>query len=316
MPLAPLAQHDLLGEQLRGPVDARGLDGLVGRDQHEALDAGLQRGVDDVARAEHVVLDRLDGVSLQHRHVLVRRGVEDHGRAGAPEDEGHVLPVLDLPEDRHDRRPLADAFLLQQAQLALDLVEAVLAVAEEVQALGAALQQLAAELRADAAAGAGHEHAPAPHVGEALLQIDLHRAAGEEVLGVDLAGLDQVRRAVEHLREPRHEPDAGEPRPAQHGPDAGQLLPRRAGDRDDGLVGGVDLHEVGHRVDGAEDRDSLHAPPDLRGVVVEERRHPAEDPLPADLPGQRRTGEPGAHDINVAAFARHFLECRRPGRGS
>ena len=72
------------------------------------------------------------------------------------------------------------------------------------------------------------EHAPAAHVREALLQVDLDRAAGEEVLGIDLARLDQVRAGVEHLRQPRHDADARESRAAEHGPDARQLLARGA----------------------------------------------------------------------------------------
>ena len=54
------------------------------------------------------------------------------------------------------------------------------------------------------------EHPLAPHVREALLQIHADGAAGEEVLGVDLARLDEVRLAVEDLRDLRDDADAGE----------------------------------------------------------------------------------------------------------
>ena len=43
-------------------------------------------GVGDLLRAEDVVLDRLAGVPLHHRHVLVRGGVEDDVRALGGED--------------------------------------------------------------------------------------------------------------------------------------------------------------------------------------------------------------------------------------
>ena len=198
-----------------------------------------------------------------------------------------VLPVLDLPDDRHDGRLLPDALLLEQAQLALDLVDAVLPVAEEVEPLRAALQELAAELGADAAAGARDEHALAPHVGEALPEIDAHGAAGQEVLGIDLAGLDEVRLAVEDLGDLRHDADAGELGPAEDGVDPRELLARGAGDGDDRLVGGGRLEDPGHRLDGPEHRDAVDPRADLGRVVVEERDDVAEDPLGADL---RRDG--------------------------
>ena len=132
--------------------------------------------------------------------MLVSGGMKHDVCVRAGQDELQVVPVLHFPDDRHDGRLLPDAFLLEQAQLVLDLVDAVLPVTEQVQPLRAALQELPAELGPDAPAGPGHEHALAPDVGEAPLQVDAHRAAGQEVLGVDLARLDEVRLAVEDLR--------------------------------------------------------------------------------------------------------------------
>ncbi len=72
--------HDALGEALRRAHDARRANGLVGRDEDEALHAGPRGEIGDDLCAEHVVEDRLGNVLLHERHVLVRRRVEDHVR--------------------------------------------------------------------------------------------------------------------------------------------------------------------------------------------------------------------------------------------
>ena len=72
-------------------------------------------------------------------------------------------------------------------------------VAEEKQPLRSTGQQLPAELGSDAASRAGHQDSLAPQVGEALLQIDLDRVPGQQILGIDLSSLDQVGLPVENL---------------------------------------------------------------------------------------------------------------------
>ena len=83
----------------------------------------------------------------------MRRSVKDDVCTGACEDELEIVPVLQLPDDRNDRRLLPDPLLLEDAQLPLDLVDAVLPVAEEIEPFGAALEELPTELGPDAPAG-------------------------------------------------------------------------------------------------------------------------------------------------------------------
>ena len=78
--------------------------------------------------AENVVADGLERVRLHHRHVLVRRGVEDDARAVAIEDLAHLLAVADVGDHGHARREVA---LVRQ--LALDLEERRLGLVDEDQ---------------------------------------------------------------------------------------------------------------------------------------------------------------------------------------
>ena len=74
-------------------------------------------------------------------------------------------------------------------ELARDLEQVVLGVVEQHQALRRDPRDLAAELRADRAAGAGDEHDLAAQVGAGLLKLHPHRLAAEHVLDADLAQL-------------------------------------------------------------------------------------------------------------------------------
>ena len=71
------------------------------------------------------------------------------------------------------------------AQLAVDLEEVVLGVVGEHEPADLHARELAAELGADRAAGAGHEHRAAAHVGAHGGRVELHGLAAEDVL--DLA---------------------------------------------------------------------------------------------------------------------------------
>ena len=306
-----LPQDDLLRQQLGGAIHGAGLHRLVGGDEHESLHAALSGRIHDVLRSKDVVLHRFDGIGLHQWHVLVGGSVEHDVRARARQDEMQVVPVLHLADDRHEGRLLPDALFLEQAQLVLDCVDAVLPVAEQVQPLRAALQELTAELGPDAPAGAGHEHPLAPHVCEAPFQIHAHRVTGQEVLGIDLARLDEVRLAVEYLRDLGHDADPGEIGPTEDGIDLCKLLPRRAGDRDDRLVRGCGPDHAGGRLDRPQHGDPVDAAAYLHRVVVQECDHPAEDPLGPDLSSNCRAGEARADDVDgVARIVRHYYECR------
>ena len=74
-------QDEHLGQPLGGPEHRGRVGGLVGGDQDEAVDLVLHRRLDQVHGAEHVRLDALAGVPLEHRQVLVGGRVEDDVRA-------------------------------------------------------------------------------------------------------------------------------------------------------------------------------------------------------------------------------------------
>ena len=89
-----------------------------------ALDAVARRRASaTTARADDVVLDRLARVPLHHRHVLVRRGVEDDARAGAASNTCvHPRRVADVGDARLDRRRPGT----RRSELAVDLEQRVL----------------------------------------------------------------------------------------------------------------------------------------------------------------------------------------------
>ncbi len=68
--------HEPLGQVLGHAHHAGGIDRLVGRDHDEFLHGEFVGQLGQLLRAADVVLDRLAGVVLHHRHVLVRGGME------------------------------------------------------------------------------------------------------------------------------------------------------------------------------------------------------------------------------------------------
>src|SRR5439155_14686478 len=98
-------------------------------------------------------------------------------------------------------------------ELALDREEIVLGVAEQHEPVRLHAGDLAAELRADRAPRAGHEHDLAGEVGAYTLELDVHGLASEHVLDPNLAHLARERPArlqqLEHGRQRAHGDRAG-----------------------------------------------------------------------------------------------------------
>ena len=138
---------DPLAQRLRLAHHGLRVDGLVRRDEDEALRAELDGDVGDRARDERVVAHRLERVRLHERHVLVRGGVEDDGRAVLLEDLAHLRRVARVGEN--GSRGVEVALV---HELALDLEQARLAVVDEHEPGRAHARDLAAELGADRAA--------------------------------------------------------------------------------------------------------------------------------------------------------------------
>ena len=141
-----------LGDPLGVAEHAGRVGGLVGGDVDEPLDAAEPGGLEHVQGAEDVGLDGLGGVLLEHRQVLERGGVEDHLGAAVGEDAGDGPGVADVAEDDVvgvEQRPAVDR--------ELDGVQRGLVAVEHHQLGRLEAVDLAAELGADGAAGAGDQ---------------------------------------------------------------------------------------------------------------------------------------------------------------
>ena len=87
--------------RLVAPMTLVGCHGLVGRDQHEALDARRRARVRRASRVPTTLLaDRLGRMRLHQRHVLVRRRVEHDRRAMRREDPIEPAAVPDVGDHR------------------------------------------------------------------------------------------------------------------------------------------------------------------------------------------------------------------------
>ena len=161
---------------------------------------------------------------------------------------------------------------MRLGELLLDAVERVLAQLVQHQPRRAVARELAAQLGADRAAGAGDEHGlPADQLGDAGL-VEPHRVAAEQVVGLDRAHPLDARAAQPQLAERRH----GEHRQAgrRRQLDGAAALRRGgAGQGDDEMGGARDdvfARHVGQR---AEHRRAADARAALGRVVVEQAEH-------------------------------------------
>ena len=121
-----------LGDPLARAHHARRADGLVGGDEHEALDARRLGGIQHDHRAADVDVHGVGRMLLHHRHVLVGGGVEDHARRLVGDQAAHRLPAGDVGEVHAQ---LAAALPAQPArlELALDEVERALGAVDQHQ---------------------------------------------------------------------------------------------------------------------------------------------------------------------------------------
>ena len=133
----------------------------------------------------------------------MRRGVQDQGRAMAREDLAQARFIGDVGDDRADQGPGA-----RGDEILLGLIEQRLALIEHDQASGLAEGDLAADLLADAPAGAGDEHRAAlDHRADGDV-VQLRGRTAQEVLdgnGAEVGGADPSARELGHGR---HDQDA------------------------------------------------------------------------------------------------------------
>ena len=168
------------------PITVAGCTALSVETSTKRLDARLARDPRDEPRGERVVAHRLDRVALHQPDVLVGGGVEDDvGRCSA-KHLAHPLALLAVGEHGRERRRVDVAVVLE---LALDAEEVVLGVVDEDQPPRRDARDLAAQLGADRAAGAGDHDDLAGEVGADAVELHAHRLAAEDVLDLHLAHL-------------------------------------------------------------------------------------------------------------------------------
>jgi hypothetical protein len=111
--LAAAAVVDSPGEfarALRRAQDRHGIDGLVGRDEHGALDAGRDRRLGDFVGPERVGAGRRHRMRLDEVDVLERGRVKDKVGLEAAEGAPEIVRIRHAPDDRPDRQAWVERF--------------------------------------------------------------------------------------------------------------------------------------------------------------------------------------------------------------
>ena len=190
-------------------------------------------------------------------------------------------------------------------ELALDAEEVVLGVVDEDQPPRRHARDLAAQLGADRAAGAGDHHDLAAEVGADAVELHAHRLAPEHVLDLHLAHLahDVARAGLQQLedRRQRAHRDAALARRAH---DARAQRARRRRDRDRDLVGLGLVEDARELVGRPQDPHAVDAHAALERVVVDEAdRVQAELRVAQDLAQHQPAAVAGADDQHAARVA-------------
>ncbi|MBT9134909.1 MAG: hypothetical protein DDT38_01651 [Firmicutes bacterium] len=146
-------------------------------------------------RAEDVVFNGFGGVSLHQGHMLVGGGMEHDCGAVGVENVVYALGILDVGYEGGDgeRGEL-------RRELAVDVVDAVFAAAEEQELCGGIGCDLARQLGAYGTAGAGNKHCPAAETPGYARAVELYLRALKQVFYLHLAQRDfdvLVKTAVE-----------------------------------------------------------------------------------------------------------------------
>ncbi len=216
------------------------------------------------AGAAHVRPHGGRDVRLRQRDVLLRRGVEDDVGALRLEDARHRGLVGHVADDRaHLGRPETPTELL------VDVEERRLGPLEEHDATRAQRRDLAAQLGADAAAGAGDEDRSAGHQLAHRPGRDVDRLTTQQVLHAHRAHAVDGHGLVEQLVDGRERPD-GRPRGLAHGDHLAQPIAADAGHGHDDLDHLPLAHDARQLLRPAHDVDAVDLLAVLLAVVVQE----------------------------------------------
>ncbi len=283
--------HHGLGEALRRTHDAAWPHRLVRGKHHHAFRSHRVRGVDHVARAKNVVLHRFRGECLHVMDVLVRRRVIHDVRTVLPERALQRRRIARVDDGGHDV-----ALGVALPELALDLVDLVLAPAQEHQALHVEAGELPADLASNRATRARDQDG-APHQ-EAfdLALVELHRLATEEILGAHVADLLQVHRPLDDLEETGGDAEGHARIPAQRHHAAHELTTRRR-HRDEDLVHALCGDRRGQVRGHADHRNTVETcPAQGLGVIQISDHGVLLGSAIGDLSSQHAAGFAGAND--------------------
>ena len=161
-----------------------GVDGLICRNEHKALDPVADRGQCRQIGAEHVVFDRLIGAVLHEGHMLVGRRVKNDFRAVKAEDLIQPLLVPDGADAKN--QPLGKILPVFPFQIGVQIVHIVFADIVQHNAFGLQGEELAAQFAADASAAAGDQDGLIPHKGGYLRHIQLLLRTAQQIADVQL----------------------------------------------------------------------------------------------------------------------------------
>ena len=164
---------------------------LVGGDQHQVRDARIHRCARQVQGAKHIVENALGRVAFNHRNMFIGGGMVDPVRAITPQQFAQPARVGYAAEQRQ-QIDLELARKTKRLQLAVNAVQAELAVVQQQQLARPLANDLAAQFAADAAARPGDQH----HlVGDAAVRngrLRCHRVASEQVFNVEFGEVAQA----------------------------------------------------------------------------------------------------------------------------
>ena len=261
-----------------------------------ARDAVLARDRGQRARGERVVAHGLDRVVLHQPDVLVGGGVEDDLRPVLGEHLAHALLVLAVGQDGVGE---VDVALVASSRSISNRFAS--QCVEQHERAGVHAGDLAAQLGADRAAGAGHEHAAAGQVAADGLDLHPHRVAAQDVLDLDVAQLTrELAAGLQQLEDGRHRAHGDAARAAGADDRRAQRAGRRR-DRDHHLVG---LDVVEHLGAGRRSCRARPAMPFFFGIVVDEADGPvAELGVLEQLVQQQPAAVAGADDQHRARVA-------------
>ncbi len=260
-----LAIH--LGQPLRRAHHEVGFTALSVEISTIASAPDAARRVGDMAGAGDVGQQALQRVGLDHRHVLQRGGVEHQFGATSLEHGADARLVADVG----DAATGGGTCGWRLGQFQVDLPQRVFAVVEQDQLLGPERGDLARQLAADGAAGAGHDDAPALDQPRHAVAVERHLRAVQQVLDRDRLQF-QMRPPVAWRRgrarsgAARGGPAALRGRPAP--PARRGVAPDRSGVVTTSVAGrrpsrAQPLQHCGGVVDRAEDGVAVDAPPGL-----------------------------------------------------